>query len=376
LKVFIRTFGCQMNDRDSEALMGILLERGYSPAKDEKEADIILVNTCSVREHAEGRAISYLGTFKRRAKSEERRAKSKIVALIGCMARNRGQELFQKMKHISLICGPASLAKIPAYIEKITKENARILDLDDTFRDEELYSAAFRMEPDHAQVVISTGCSNYCSYCVVPYVRGDLRLRKPAAIIDEVKRNIDLGIKKITLLGQNVNDYVYVGNKGVVDFTKLLREVSRIEGIESLNFITSQPRNTTKELFQVMAGSKVIDKHLHMPFQSGSNRILKLMNRGYRRERFLQLVNDFRKIVKGTLSTDVIVGFPTESDNDFRQTRDIIEKVRFKYAYIFKYSPRMRARSARLDDDVDEEVKASRHQELLELQKAISSKDR
>ena len=363
--------------------MGLFLEKGYVQATDEKEADVVLINTCSVREHAEDRAISYAGTLKK-LKSEIRNPKSEtnskskiqnpklIVGVIGCMARNRGEELAKRMPHISLICGPASFAKIPAYIEKIINEGrgtrdegrTRIIDLDDSARDEELYKSAFRIEPDHAQVIISTGCSNYCSYCVVPYARGELRLRKTEDIINEVRKNIDLGIKKITLLGQNVNDYP--------DFVNLLSQVEKIEGLEELSFITSQPRNTSVELFKLMAASKTIKKHLHLPFQSGSNKILKLMNRGYTREKYLEIVGDYEKIVKGTLSTDVIVGFPSETDEDFLATRDIIEKVNFKYAYIFKYSPRFRAKSAKMKDNVSPEVKARRHKVLLDLQKKIS----
>ncbi len=361
-KIYIRTFGCQMNDRDSEALLGLFLERGYSVAESPKDADVILINTCSVREHAEDRAISYAGTFK---------GKDVVVGVVGCMARNRGEELAKRMPHINLICGPASFAKIPAYVEQIKKEKKRIIDLDDGLRDEEMYKAAFRMEPDHAQVVISTGCSNFCSYCVVPYVRGKLRLRRPADILAEVKRNIDLGIKKITLLGQNVNDYDFKDQQEV-NFPSLLKMVDGISGLEELSFITSQPRNTSIELFEVMTKSPRIKKHLHLPFQSGSNRILDMMNRGYSREQYLQLIKNYKKIIKGTLSTDIIVGFPTESDEDFAQTKDILEKVKFKYAYIFKYSPRLRAKSAKFKDDVPEKAKAKRHKILLDLQKQIS----
>ncbi len=344
-----------MNDRDSEALLGLFLEKGYVQAKDEKEADLILINTCSVRDHAENRAISYAGSLKKLPA---------IVGLIGCMARNRGEEVFKKMPHLSLICGPASFAKIPDYIGKIQKEKTRIIDLDDLKRDEQMYRAAFRIEPDHAQVVISTGCSNYCSYCVVPYVRGELCLRDPEDIELEVKGNIDLGIKKITLLGQNVNDYP--------NFTELLSRVEGVKGIGEINFITSQPRNIPDGLFEFIAKSDKVSKHLHLPFQSGSNRILKLMNRGYTKEKYLQLVDDYKRIVGGTLSSDLIVGFPSETDQDFFETKDILERVRFRKAYIFKYSPRPRAKSAAMKDDVSEEAKAKRHRILLNLQKQIS----
>ena len=416
-----------MNDRDSEALLGLFLEKGYQKAQSEEEADIILVNTCSVREHAEQRAISFLGSLKRlvNPKSETLNSKqipnpksqipkkfqiqnfnsqnpkrgtqyakrsTKIIGLIGCMARNRGEELFRKMPHVSLVCGPSSFNKIPEYISRIkdsevSGKRVRIKDLDDSLRDEELYRAAFRIEPNHAQVVISTGCSNYCSYCIVPYVRGPLRLRNPDDIIEEVKRNIALGIKKITLLGQNVNDYEYKsqvisqcgakrslpeGDKSQVNFVELLSMVEKIDGVEELSFITSQPKNVPEGLFELMAESKKISKCLHLPFQSGSNRILKLMNRSYNREKYLQLVADYKRIVKGSLSTDIIVGFPSETEEDFEQTKDIVKKVEFEKAYIFKYSPRMHTASSKLKDDIFDDIKSKRHKILLDLQRKIS----
>jgi len=360
--VFIKTFGCQMNDRDTEALSGLFVDKGYTIAGDAQEADVVLVNTCSVRAHAEDRARSYLGSFK---KLKDKRP---LVGLIGCMAANQGQELSKRMPHIDLICGPANFAKIPEYIKKIEKERTRIIDLADNARGEDFYQASFRQDSSHAQVIISTGCSNYCSYCVVPYVRGKLRLRKPSDIIGEVKRNISSGIKNITLLGQNVNDYKCEST----DFIRLLGTIAGMEGLESLDFITSQPRNTSKELFTLIEKSPKIRKRLHLPFQSGSNRILKVMNRGYTREKYLQLVDDYKKIVGGTLSTDVIVGFPTENEEDFEQTKNILEKVKFSHAFIFKYSPRRAAKSFKLTDDVGKDIKTKRHRILLDLQKKIS----
>ena len=362
-----------MNDRDSEALLGLFLDRGYFLAKEAKEADVVLVNTCSVRAHAEDRARSYLGGFKKKGTGPStslrtNKPKNCILGLIGCMAANQGEELFERMPHIDLICGPASLAKIPIYIERIKEKGIRIKDVEDKPRDESFYQAAFREDSLRAQVVISTGCSNFCSYCVVPYVRGRLRLRKPGDIIDEVKGNISLGRKNITLLGQNVNDYKYEST----DFVKLLGTIADIEGLESLDFITSQPRNTSKELFTLIERTPKIRKRLHLPFQSGSNRILKLMSRGYTKEKYLQLVDDYKKIVGGTLSTDVIVGFSSESEEDFRQTKDILEKVRFSHAFIFKYSPRSAAKSFDLADDVPGDVKVKRHKILLDLQKKVS----
>ena len=382
--------------------MGLFLARGYALAEKAEEADVILVNTCSVRGHAEHRAISYLGSLKKlkgigpSTSLRINNSKNIVLGIIGCMAVNRGEEIFKKMLHINLVCGPASFDKIPGYIERIKEEGIKIKDIKDRERGEELYRACFREDSNHAQVVISTGCSNYCTYCVVPYVRGELRLRSPEDIIGEVERNVKLGIKKITLLGQNVNDYIYKPQSHTlmgtgkatskirntqyamrntkINFVDLLRMIDEIEGLREINFISSQPKNISKELFTLMAKSSKIEKHLHLPFQSGSDRILKLMNRGYTRQKYLGLVDDYKKIVGNSLSTDVIVGFPTETNEDFLQTKDILERVNFSCAYIFKYSPRLRAKSAELTDDVSGEIKAKRHKILLDLQKKISLK--
>jgi len=364
-KIYIKTFGCQMNDRDSEALAGLFLEKGYILVKSPQEADVILVNTCSVRAHAENRALSLLGTFKKFNHK-------KIIGLIGCMAKNLGREVFKKMPHIDLVCSPTNFDRIPDFIERIKKEKTRILDLEERKRKDEFFKAEFREKKDHAQVVISFGCSNWCSYCVVPFVRGPLRLREPEKIIEEVRKNVEMGIRKITLLGQNVNDYFYKEGERTINFVDLLKMVEEVEGVEEIDFITSHPKNTSKELFYLMAQSRKIKKHLHLPFQSGSNRILELMKRGYTKEEYLKLAEDYKKIVKGTLSTDVIAGFPTETEDDFDQTKEVLEKVKFKYAYIFKYSVRPSTKAQKLEDDVPQDIKEKRHRILLSLQKEIS----
>ena len=397
-KVCIKTFGCQMNVRDSEALLGLFLAKGYKSVDNPKDADAILLNTCAVRAHAEHRVRSILGSYKKlsgvrrqlsdgdKKRTEGRNLKPgncKIIGLVGCMAANSGKEIFERMPHVNLIVSPAKLHKIPAYIEKIKKENIRIIDLEDKEREEIFYSASYRIKPGYAQVVISTGCSNYCSYCVVPNVRGGLRLRKPKDIISEVKRNVSLGIKKITLLGQNVNDY-RIESCGfasdskshrlkTVNFVDLLKMVEELDGVEEIDFLTPHPKNTTKELFKLMAGSKKIKKYLHLPFQAGSDRILRLMHRGYTKKEYLALVDDYKTIVGGTIGTDIIVGFPTETEEDFLHTKDILEKLRFMGAYIFKYSPRPGTHAQKLKDDVPQRIKEKRHAVLLELQKKISN---
>ncbi len=396
-KVFLATFGCQMNVRDSEALLGLFLDKGYKSVDNPKDADVILLNTCAVRAHAEHRVRSILGALKKVIGNTSHvtgntsknvihdtcYVQQKIIGLIGCMAKSSGRDVFEKMPHISLICSPAKLDKIPAHVEKIKKEGIRIIDLEDKKRDEKFYNASYRIKPDHAQVVISTGCSNYCSYCVVPYVRGKLRLRAPKDIIEEVKHNVALGRKKITLLGQNVNDYLYRSTSpcgeashsdvtGNTSFVDLLKMVDEIDGVEAIDFLTPHPKNTSKELFKLMAKSKKIIKYIHLPYQSGSDKILKLMHRGYTRTEYLDLIEDYKTIVGGAIGTDIIVGFPTETDKDFKQTKEVLEKVRFMGAYIFKYSTRPGTAAAKLKDDVGQKVKEKRHNILLELQREIS----
>ena len=377
-----------MNDRDSEALLGLFLRDGYRQANSEKDADVILVNTCSVRDHAENRALSFLGSLKKLKTYNLKLTTKPVIGLIGCMAKNRGDEVFSKMPHVDLVCGPAAFFRLPDYIKEIQARGLRVKDLEDRERDESFYGAVFRESRNQAQVVISTGCSNYCSYCVVPYTRGKLRPRRPESIVAEIKENIRMGRKKITLLGQNVNDYrstlALSGAEGFdvrrstlktnnfVDFVGLLKMIDRVEGLEELDFVTSNPKNTSEDLFKFMAESKKIKKHLHLPFQSGSDRILKLMGRGYTRKKYIELAAQYKKITKGTLGTDIIVGFPTETEEDFKQTLDLVKEVRFKYAFIFKYSPRLRTKASRMKDDIPESVKKRRHKKLLDLQKEIS----
>ena len=387
-----------MNVRDSEALLGLFLEKGYKSVDNPKDADVILLNTCAVRAHAEHRVRSILGSFKKIFKlntHDSRLNTKRIIGLIGCMARSTGKDIFEKMPHVDLIVSPSNLHKIPDYVEKIINarhnfthalhhashvlRNLRIIDLEDNNRVDDFYSASYRIKPDHAQVVISTGCSNYCSYCVVPYVRGELRLRKPKDIIAEVKKNVSLGRTKITLLGQNVNDYKYFSSSIVhhpSSFVDLLEMVEAVDGVEQIDFLTPHPKNTSKELFKLIAKSKKMIKYLHLPYQSGSDRILKLMHRGYTCKEYLQLVEDYKTIVGGTIGTDIIVGFPTETDEDFNHTKEVLEKARFMGAYIFKYSTRPGTSAAKLKDDVPQKVKEKRHNILLELQKEISRGNR
>jgi len=386
-KVFIKNFGCQMNVRDSEALTGILLKKGYTLTDDPDRADVVIINSCAVRDHAQNRAVWFAASLAR-LKTKGRRGvrfdrtsasigRGTIIAFIGCVAQREGQALFKKYKHIDLILGSASLDKTLEYIAKIRKTGKRFIDIEDRPRTEHFYHAEYRDEKDHAQVVISTGCSNYCAYCVVPSARGSLRLRSPKDILAEVRRNVKLGKTKITLLGQNVNDYNYTSHvrasatsgrpSSHVTFIDLLKMVEQVPDVEKIDFVTSHPKNTSVELFRVMASSPKFKKNLHLPFQAGSNKILTAMNRGYTREFFARLITDYKRIVGGTLGTDIIVGFPGETEEDFLKTREMVEQGQFEYAYIYKYSPRPNTPAVQLKDDVPEKEKSRRHKIVLDL---------
>ena len=371
--VYIATYGCQMNVRDSEVVAGLLQKAGYKLTYSRQKADVIIFNTCSVRQHAEDKVWSEIGRFK----------DSKIIGVIGCMAQNYKQAVFARAAQVDFVVGPADIHKIPEIIKSFTrggKEQSlkkgespfflrKIWETDGEKRPEEIYHTGFYADKEHAYVVISEGCSNFCSYCVVPYVRGALRHRKHADILNEIKAALDQGITKVTLLGQNVNAYQH----GSIDFIRLISMVGSIDGLKEFSFITSHPKDASSALFKAMADSEKLKKYLHLPVQSGSHRILKLMNRGYTAKYYLELADNYRTIVKGAkLTTDVIVGFPSETENDFRDTYNIIKKIGFDAAYIFKYSPRPNTAALKLDDDVPKKEKERRHALILELQKKIS----
>jgi tRNA-2-methylthio-N6-dimethylallyladenosine synthase len=368
-KVYLRTFGCQMNLRDSEVVAGLLKKTGYRLVDAPDKADIVILNTCAVRQHAEDKVWSEIG-----------RAKGKIIGVIGCMAQNHKEYIFQRSPTVAFVVGPSDVHKIPGIIKKIAKlpvsktsgkslYETKIWETDGQERPEEIYHTAFYKDKEHSFVVISEGCSNFCSYCVVPYTRGRLRHRKHEDILDEIKLALDNGVTKITLLGQNVNAY----QDGDTGFVKLLERVNSLAGLKEFGFITSHPKDAGSELFRAMAACAKLKKYLHLPVQSGSDRVLKLMNRGYTAKFYLELADNYRKIVKGSqLTTDIILGFPTETKQDFKDTYGLVKAVEFDAAYIFKYSPRPHTAALKLGDDVPKEEKERRHALILELQKKIS----
>ncbi|MFH1995651.1 MAG: tRNA (N6-isopentenyl adenosine(37)-C2)-methylthiotransferase MiaB [Candidatus Omnitrophota bacterium] len=382
--VYLRTFGCQMNVRDSEIVKGLLIDRGYRAADSPEKADVVLFNTCSVRKHAEDRAINNVW----RLRDLKKKRPEVVVGVIGCMAQAMKEEIIKKVPLVDFVCGPDDERDIPKLIEKIQGTKKKIVAVRKIGSRGREKVPEYRGDGLNAFVSIARGCDNYCSYCIVPYVRGRERSRKPRDIIREVRGLAGRGFKEIMLLGQNVNSYkgyssgardtryeIRDTDKRKSDFVRLLEEINGIKGIERIKFMTSHPKDASRALFRAMRDLDRVVKHLHLPLQSGSDRILKLMNRKYTAKTYLKAVDDYRRLVSdGTVSTDIIVGFPSESEEDFKKTEDLMKKGRFDGAFIFKYSPRPRTKASRLEDDVPEKTKKERNAVLLKLQAEISKK--
>lgn len=363
-----------MNVRDSEAILGLLNRLGYKVTTESEGADIVIFNTCSVRQHAEDKVWSEIGRFKN----------GKIIGLVGCMAQNYKDKVFERAPNVDFVVGPSDIDKIPDIIEKLVSNKKRasssgdspfferkIWETDGEFRPEAVYHTGHYEDKEHAYVVISEGCSNYCSYCVVPYVRGEIHHRNYKEILKEIEQAVDKGINRITLLGQNVNAYQYEGT----DLVKLLELVNETKGLKEFSFITSHPKDTFLELFKAMADLGKLKKYLHLPVQSGSDRVLKLMNRGYSGKFYFDIAQKYRKIVKnGVLTTDIIVGFPTETEQDFTDTHNLVKEIEFNAAFIFKYSVRPNTEAEKMLDDVPRQEKERRHRLILDLQKEISKR--
>jgi tRNA-2-methylthio-N6-dimethylallyladenosine synthase len=368
-----------MNVRDSEVISGLLRKKGWKFAEEPDKADVVIFNTCSVRQHAEDKVWSEIGRVSKCQRVNVSR--KPIIGLVGCMAQNYQEKIFDRAPDVDFVVGPSDIDKIPEIVDSLTKKHflyeRKIWETEGEGRPEEIYHTGFHEDNNHSFVVISEGCSNFCSYCVVPHVRGQLRNRNYQHILKEIEEAVDQGISIITLLGQNCNAYQSPAASSLpaVNFIKLLESVNNIKKLKEFSFITSHPKNTSLSLFEAMANLAKLKKYLHLPVQAGSGRILGLMNRGYTRKFYLDLIRKYRTIVKGgILTTDIIVGFPTESEDDFRDTRDLVKAVEFDAAYIFKYSPRPRTQAAQLEDSVPKEEKEKRHKIILDLQREISRK--
>lgn len=366
-KVYIFTFGCQQNEADSEKILGISQEMGYLTTDTPDDADLIILNTCAIRQHAEEKALSMLGRFK----ALKRKNNSLIVGVCGCMAaESHIKELLKTDFHyVTFTLEPNMLHRIPELVYKSICEGKRSFVIGQDKGDVTEGMPVTRRHGHKAWVSIMYGCNNFCSYCIVPYVRGRERSRSADDIVAECKDLVENGTKEITLLGQNVNSY-----KGECDFAGLLERIANIDGEFIIRFMTSHPKDVSDSLIDVMSRyTPKIAPYFHLPLQSGSNRILKAMNRTYNREKFLSIVDKLRdKIPDICLSTDVIVGFPSESEEDFIDTLDVLSRAKFDMVYAFKYSPREGTPAARMSDQIDTDVKEERISRLLKMQDDIS----
>jgi len=373
-KFLIITYGCQMNVRDSEIAEDLLLEAGYEPASTEKEADVIIVNTCSVREKAESKVYGKLGELFR---LKNKRPHLKLVVM-GCMVQRPGaaREIAQKAPYVNVLLGTQGITRLPRLLEEAEKrppEEKPVIYVTEEWEvppEEDLPRR--RARGAQAYVNITYGCNNFCAYCIVPYTRGRERSRRPEAILQEIRELVEQGVIEVTLLGQNVNAYGKDLPDGI-DFPQLLAKVNEIEGLKRIRFLVPHPRDFTLELVEAMARLDKVCEHVHLPLQAGSNRVLKLMGRGYTRERYLELVEALRRsIPEISITTDLIVGFPGEREEDFLQTLDMVERVQFDNAFTFMYSPRPGTRAAQMSDQIPLEVKKERLLRLMELQNRIS----
>jgi tRNA-2-methylthio-N6-dimethylallyladenosine synthase len=396
-KLYLETFGCQMNVLDSELVLGQLRAHGYQSVEDRDDADVILYNTCSVREHAEQKVWSRLGELRDRKKSEP----SLVIGVIGCMAERDQETIFQRHPHVDILCGPGELDKLVTLVHNATVTNAgeaprrerQVALMGANVRRSSTLAAAednlelldlsrsISAEDDVAQayVRITRGCNKFCTYCVVPYTRGPEVHRPPGNIIDEVKRLADAGVREVTLLGQTVNHYHYRHGDGrETSFAELLHAVHEaVPHLPRLRFVTSFPRDFTDEALAAMRDCDRICRYLHVPAQSGSDRMLKLMNRGYGAQAYLEFIDRARAMMPDvSLASDFIVGFPTETEGDFKKTVELLKYCRFKNSFIFKYSPRPGTVAIdRFSDDVPEDVKRRRNNELLAVQQEVSAEN-
>jgi len=379
--VYIRSFGCQMNKLDTALVSSALAEAGFSLTERVKEADVILINTCSVREHAEQRVISHLGHLQHIRESRP----DLIVAVIGCMAQRLGDKLLEH-EAVDIVCGPAQIPQITKLITQTLNQKKQTIAITEKIRQrtdenqpledfEIAYGTDDKQIPAQAFVRVMRGCDNFCSYCIVPYVRGPEVSRPLEAIIKQIKKLADTGVKQVTLLGQRVNSYKYTSGEKTYCLADLLRMASEVEGLEWIRFVTSYPSEEFfDEILQAIADLPKVCNYLHIPAQSGSDKILRTMNRCYTADGYLQMLDKARAIVPDiSIAGDFIVGFPGETDADFEETVDLVKQARYKNCFIFKYSPRPDTTAdKRLADDVPLDVKKSRNIKLLAVQEKIS----
>jgi len=377
-KIFLETYGCQMNEYDSELVRSILKKENYEFVTDEFKADIVMLNTCAIREHAHRKVYGRVHNI-RHARGEDSPV---MIGILGCMATNLRQDLLEdRSLKIDFIAGPDSYKRLPQLIREASDEGQKSYDI--TLSEFETYSDIYpsaedRVNPStssrvNAWIAVMRGCNNFCTFCVVPYTRGRERSRSPENVVEEVRRLAAEGYKQVTLLGQNVNSYRYDD----YDFAYLMDEVSKVEGIERIRFSSPHPKDFPDRFLDLMAVNPKICKQVHLPLQAGNNRILDMMNRTYTKEEFLALVDHVRaKVPNVSLSTDIIVGFPTETEDEFKDTLDVVSKVKFDAVFNFKYSERQGTiATKKYPDDIPEAVKTERIMRLIEIQKEITYKN-
>ncbi len=363
-KVYIETYGCQMNVADSEVIMGLLSKTGYEMTKEINNANVVLLNTCSVRDNAEQKIYHRLDHLKNLKKINS----STVIGILGCMAERLKKDLIEDKKIVDIIVGPDEYRRLPEFIDNAFGGEKGIgvkLSRTETYEDIEPY----REEGLQAWISVMRGCDKFCSFCVVPYTRGRERSRTLKSIVNEIKILSDRGFKEVTLLGQNVNSY----KDGVKDFADLLASSAAIDRNIRIRFTTSHPQDLSDKLLHTIAEHSNLCKYIHLPVQSGSNRILELMNRSYTIEHYLGIIERAKKLMPEiSFSTDIISGFPTETDDDHKMTLELMSRVRYDGAYMFKYSPREGTKAYKLTDDIPEDIKTERLQEIINLQQKIS----
>lgn len=369
---YIETWGCQMNEEDSEKLSGMLKNIGYTRTESKNDADVIIFNTCAVRENAELKVYGNLGALK---KLKEQKP-DLIIAICGCMMQQKGmaENIIKKYPFVDIIFGTHNSYKFPEYLNIAKQEGKSVIEVLD--KEEGIVEGipVDRKSDIKAFVTIAYGCNNFCTYCIVPYVRGRERSRHPEEIIKEIKSLVDLGYKEVTLLGQNVNSY----GKDLgpdINFAKLLRMVNEIEGLERVRFMSSHPKDLTFEVIQAIKDCEKVCNQIHLPVQSGSSSILKKMNRSYTREQYLELVRNIKKEIPNVaLTTDIIVGFPGETEEDFLDTLNLVKEVEYDSAFTFIYSRRKYTPADKMEDQIDDAVKHERFNRLIQVVNEISAK--
>ncbi|MDO4733031.1 MAG: tRNA (N6-isopentenyl adenosine(37)-C2)-methylthiotransferase MiaB [Bacillota bacterium] len=377
MQFYIQTFGCQMNENDSRLLASLLQKNGYQEVARPEDAGLILINTCCVRENAENKALGYLGSIKKLYEED----RSRVIVICGCMMQQKGKaELIRsKYPYVKIIMGTFSASRLPEYIAQVSAGTRSIIDVEEHYDGTELKYTPETVEKaldgDYkAQVNISYGCNNFCSYCIVPYVRGRERSRSAADILEEIRLLTENGVREVQLLGQNVNSYGKdLPAAQSCDFASLLEQVCQVPGLRRVRYMTSHPRDFSYDLVDVIRKNPKICHHFHLPLQAGCDELLKRMNRGYSRKYYWELLQYIRsRIPEAVISTDLIVGFPGETEQQFQETLDFVAECRFDAAYTFIYSQRSGTPAAKMPDQIPEEEKKLRLQRLMDVQNAIS----